>query len=547
MTTFPLDSAEQMHAQTRQQAKRLRERLNISLTAARDILAQEVYRCKHWHDLKGRINAAASHEACLVLASPSSEGFLSLLKHKEVEIARAIGGRVLANTNLAGMLEIVRYVFTRRKQTSTLRDIAPPLHASPWLPAGIGTDAYAVIEASANINGQPIKLIGTRVYLPEYMNLPRHLQESAHYATRHGEPVSIMWSDPQGWFDTARIYLEGLDDNLDEWPEFDEPRIRLDRGMKRHAKWFGSLMRYWSDSGRYGDEGEMFQPLLTAFGAYLVFGIPVAQDKAVPLAVTEVDCGRGDNTSTLAHLNGHAVVIESFTVDLETGKHEGDFTEHVVAVTSSLFRHPSYCPPAAGRVYFVTPAVDFNIRHALSLDMTSAPGQEVFAIKTDHIDVLDDLLKTIRKRDVVWFDSPCATRRYIATLRVPGTDFDGFSLNLDLRGDNTWHSSNMVCTAIWSQEDDCCIVRLELQPELLVLVKVLGSKAIMDAVRDGLVLRRPTGFRDSLKMADKCYSELAEASDALRRDFERMRLPEGLSIGCLLANARRTRYRRDHL
>jgi hypothetical protein len=547
MTTFPLESAEQMRAQTRQQAKRLRERLNISLTAARDILAQEVYRCKHWHELKGRIDARAIHEACLVLASPSSEGFQSYLKRKEVEIARAIGGRVLANTNLAGMLETVRYVFTQREQATTLRDIAAPLHTSPWLPAGIGPDAYAVIEASANINGQPIRLIGTRVYMPEYMNLPRHPQENAQCATRHGEPVAILWSDPKGWFDTACAYLDALDDDLDDWPEFAEPRLPLDRAMKRHAKWFGSLMRYWSNEGRYGDEGEMFQPIVTALGAYLVFGIPSTQHRADPPAVTEIDCGSGGNTSTLAHLNGHAVRIESFTVCPATGKHEDEFTEHVEAVSAALFQHPCYCPPAAGRVYFVTPAADFDISHAFTLDMISAPGQEVFAIKTDRIDLLDDLLKAIRRRDVVWFDSRFGSRRYVVTMQVPGKDFGGFSLNLDLRGENTWHGSNMVLEAVWKSENDRCIAHLELQPELLALVDALGAKAIMDAARDGLVLRRPAGFRDSLDKADARRSGLAEASAALRREFERERLPAGTSIWDLLANARLPHFRRDHL
>jgi hypothetical protein len=549
MTTFScLESAEQMRAQTRQQAKRLRERLGISLTAARDILAQEVYRCKNWHDLKGRIDAGAHHAAHLVLASASSENFQSDLRRREVAIARAIGGRVLANTNLAGMLETVRYVFTQREQATTVQDIATPLHASPWRPAGIGPDAYAVIEAFANVDGQPIKLLGTRVYLPEYMNLPRHLQERAHYAARYGESIAIMWSDPKGWFDTACAYLGGLDDDADEWPEFDAPRLPLDRAMKRHAKWFDGVMRYWSNAGSYGDKDEMFQPLVTAQGTYLVFGIPIAHDRDDAPAVTSIDCGDGGNTSTLAHIGGQAVRIESFTVDPHTGEHDDDYGEHVDAVSTALFQHPCYCRPTSGRVYFVTPVVDFDIRHALALDMTSAPGQEVFALKTDRIEVLDDLLKLIRRRDVVWFDSAFG-RRYIATLHMPGRDFDGFSLSLDLRGDACWYSSNMVTTVVWESAIDSCTAHLELQPELLALIDALGAKTIMDAARDGLTLRRPAGFRESLKNADAPRSGFAEAPAALRRKFRYGRLGAGMSIDDLLshANLRHTRFRRDHL
>lgn len=546
MTTFPLNSAERMHADTRQQAKRLRERLGISLAAARDILAQEVYRCKHWRDLKARIDTGAHHETRIVLASPSNADFQNVLQCNEVGIARAIGGRVLANVNLAGMLEIVRYVFTEREQATTVRDVAAPLHASPWLPAGIGPDAYAVIEAYANINGQPIKLIGTRVYMPEYLNLPPHLRENAQLAARHGEHVAIMWSDPKGWFDTACAFLDDLSDDLDEWPAFVEPRLPLDSAMKRHAKWFGSLTRYWSTETRYGSEDEMFHPLVTALGPYLIFGIPVAHDRSDPPVATKVDCGAGGNTSTLAHLHGHPVRIESLTLDPDTGNHEDDFTEHAAAVSAALFRHPSYCPPGGRRVYFVTPIVDFDLRHAFSLDLNNAPGQETFAIKTDRIDVLDDLLKALRRRDIVWFDCPSGTRRYVATLQVPGNDFDGFSVNLELRGDEVWHSSGMIEGVVWQRQDDHCIAHLELRPSLLTLVDMLGSKTIMDAVRDGLVLRRPAGFRDALSRSNIRHAGLAEASVALRKAFEHQKFPPETSIVDLLANVRYTRFRRDH-
>lgn len=545
MTTIPLESAEQMRAHTRQQAKRLRERLKISLTVARNILAQEVYRCKDWHELKGRIDAGANHEACLVLASPSSEGFQAILQSRELELARAIGGRVLANANLAGMLETVRYVFTQRQQTTSLEDIATRLHTSAWLPAGIGPDAYAVIEAFANINGQPIKLIGTRVYLPNYMRLPEHLRGNASLATPHGQPVAIMWSDPKTWFDTACAYLDGLDDDLDEWPEFAIPRLRLDRLMKRHAKWFDSLMRYWSREGCYGDEDNMFHPFVTARGTYLVFGLPSAQHGTVPPAVTTIECG-GDNTGTLAHLDGQAVRIESFTIDPESGTHLGDFAEHVEAVKGALFQHADYCSLQADRVYFVVPAADFDISDALTLDMSAAPGQEVFAIKTDRIDLLEDLLAAICRREVVWFDSPSGMRRYFTTLRVPDNGFNGFSLNLELSGETNWHSIHLVLTTLWKHENGHCVAYLELQPRFLALFDALGGKAIMDAARDGLVLSRPAGFGDSLDKAGLWRSGLSAAPVALRKAFDYRRRPGVKSIPEMLVNMRRTVYRRDH-
>lgn len=546
MTTFTLESAAQARAVIRSQAKHLSERLNISLTAARDILAQEAYRCRHWAELNRHIDAGRPDDTCLILARPFADGFQAYLADAELALARAIGGRVLANTNLAGMLETVRYVFTQRQQTTRISDIAAALHAPAWHSAGIGPDPFAVVEAFANINGQPVKLIGTRVYLPACMNLPKHLQAHACLATRPGEPIAIMWSDPKAWLDTACAFLERLDDDSDDCPEFVMPYLPLNRAMKHHAKWFGSLMRYWYSEGRYGDEDEMFHPLVTAHGTYLVFGFPAVQRLGEAPVPTTIAYDDQDNANTLAHLNGQALRVETLAVDPATGKHLGDFPGHVAALHASLLHHPDFSAQQAGRIHIVVPVTSRDIENALSLDLRSVPGQEVFAIRTDRIDVLDDLLKALRHRRVRWFPHRDGTPRYLASLEIADRGFNGFALHLELKGDESWHSDNLVTTTDWERHSGRCRVYLELRPECLALVDAIGAKAVLDAARDGLVLRRPAGFRSSLDKPDLWRSDLAKASAPLRRKLSGRRLPAFRSMSELFARARRTVYRRDH-
>ncbi|QOL48536.1 hypothetical protein [Massilia litorea] len=69
---------------------------------------------------------------------------------------------------------------------------------------------------------------------------------------------------------------------------------------------------------------------------------------------------------------------------------------------------------------------------------------------------------------------------------------------------------------------------------------------MMDAARDGLVLRRPAGFHASLDRVHPSHSTLLEAPAALRAEVDRDRLPGISSIWDLFAKTRRVVYRRDN-
>jgi hypothetical protein len=433
MTNKDLPASAEMRDHLTLQAKRLRDRLRISLTGARNILAQAAYRCKDWDDLQQRVAKPVSGDHRLRLAAPPSEALRDYLREEEMAIARAIGNRVLANANLAGMLQTVRFVFEQQEHDILLEDLAPELKTTVWQPTRIGPDPHAVMQCHANVNGQTIKLIATRVYLPAYLNFPAHLKELAPYATNFGEPFSIMWSDPAAWLDAACRYLDIADDADDDYSAFAAPQILLDADMRRHERWFSRLLEYWERNGMYGDDdSEKFQSYLTPHGTYLVFGVPVATSSS-DVSETRLDIrGMRGNASVLCHLHGQAISVEAFDIDARTGRHVGEFSEHFDQVNVSLFSHANYACPKVSKnprtqLFFVTPSTGWDIEHAVSLDVMPEPGKELVSIKTDNMELLGALIDSIAARKVFWNTSASGLRQYFATLKT-ATEVDGFSL-----------------------------------------------------------------------------------------------------------------------
>jgi len=552
MTSKKLPSSAEMRDHITLQAKRLRDRLGISLTGARNILAQSAYQCKSWDDLQKRVALRLDGEARLQLAGSPSARLREYLRQEEIGIARAIGSRVLANANLAGMLQTVRFVFEQHERDIILEDVVPQLRRTPWYSAGIGPDPYAVVQSFADINGQPIKLIGTRVYLPECMNFPEHLKDLAPYAANHGEPFSIMWSEPRAWFDMACRYLESADDDADDYPDFVGPQFALDESMRQHEHWFASLLQYWKPEGSYGyDNDQAFQPYLTPHGTYLVFGVPVAAtDFDVP--ETRIDLrGAGENGIALAHLDGQAVSVESFVIDEKTGRHDGEFSEHFNQVSNALFRHPDFGRARSSqvlpeRIYFVTPATEWGVEHALRLEIQPEPGYELVSIKTDRIDLLESLLETISAREVYVSAPDGGLCRYFATLDTTNLDIDNFSLSLDLLTPNHTWACNLVTKTVWTRQENRSVIDIELLPEVFSLIASVGNKTILAAARDGLVLRRESGFADKLQELPSWCDRFDPAPSALVGRFDYKDELGGMSPWELWSNMRYTRYRRDN-
>ncbi len=324
------------------QARRLALGLDIPLTYAKQALAQSAYACANWEDLMTRLHAGDTNHAALVLAHlpPSPAGSRYMAPHMPL-IARAIARGLLTNQNLAGMCDVLRQVFDMTEKKTQLSDIASTLSALPWYTTNIGEDPQAVIEAHVKVNGVTVKLIGTRTYLPRYLNLGEELQEMAEYAAHFGMTLEIMWSDPAAWHAAATAYLAPSND-MDDTPLV-LPTVELSPSMQKHEAWFKKVLHAFQGGSKYSDEGdEAFIPLVTSAGCYVVFGFPSSDQAGTPAPDQSIDLhGDVDNDSLLVLIEGLPACIESLSVSPRTGKHDGPFPGAPSPLTASRRRRRS--------------------------------------------------------------------------------------------------------------------------------------------------------------------------------------------------------------
>lgn len=256
------------------QAKRLKKHLKIPLHLARYVLAKGPYHCDDWDDLISRLNTGNPDDHVRQLSSlPGCRVATGYFAHNIDRIARAISQHLLTNTNLAGLYETVRAVFLMSDKSMSLTDMVPCLPTLEWEPANLGSDPYAVMFASALINGVPFLLVATRIYLPRYFNFGAKVQCGSECAEPWGEKIKIMWSDPNAWYDAARAYLTAPEDDFDV--ELVLPNEVLDDKMKEHSQWFESAMSLMHGRGEYlDDDDDQLIPYWGPGGTYAMFGFP---------------------------------------------------------------------------------------------------------------------------------------------------------------------------------------------------------------------------------------------------------------------------------
>jgi hypothetical protein len=506
-----LTGADRLHKTIRRQAKRLQSRLDIHLHQAKRILAQAAYHCANWEDLETRLTDGSSHFEALHLAQlpRSTTATLYLEKHIQ-DIARSIGRLVLTNHNLVGMIGVLRFVFEERDEPAHLSDAVRSLQALPWYTTNVATDPLAVVEAYVNINGAPMKLVGTRVYLPQYLNLGDELNPLAHLAANFGTPLEIMWSDPAAWHEAAKAYLSASDDDFDE-AELIFPRTEITVSMQEHENWFRRVLAAWPHISEYRDYDEAeFIPLVTPSGCYLVFGFPTSLDKAwdAPSQIEPLRlCGSDDYD-----FERTLVLVHSYPLCIQWTAGESDSTPAFQAV----FSHPDCDPsvltharPDPG-VFFIHPASDWDIRYQMQLRVTPNRGQVATVIKTDNIELTDQILKKITRRDLTRYTSEAGHEHFVMELDISDqVEFKGFSLAFDLIGEDREHWSSLISLAMTHTDDtDRRRMILELNDRIFVLHEKLGKDAVLEAARDGIVLHGTQSLDDAIDKVPRWCRQL---------------------------------------
>lgn len=549
---------QQLQENVVRQAKRLKYLLNIPLDPARNILARAAYGCSSWKDLMSRIESDDVHTGALVLSLlPDSHEGRDYLARNAQHISHAICQHVLTNCNLAGLFDVVKSVFDVYDRATELKDITDTLSHSPWRSSGIGPDPFAVIESHAIINGISIKLIGTRVYLPQFFNFVGEVAERAKYAVNFGEPFQIMWSAPHEWYDAALAYLN-LSDDEEAFLDTDLclPSVVLDEAMKQHEQWFTRVLTEWRSRTCYGcDEDMEFAPVVMAQGTYLIFGFPCSLGE-FQLPLQKIDfqyAGDEDGDCKKILIEDQPVCLELMTYP--PANEDVESWHRYTSLRESIFSHPQCdLEPSTQRdrpsfVMFITPSSQFDVRMMLNLELMPEDGVEALVVKTDNIALAVAVFEKVADRDVCCYRSVFGTLTYTIELNVPAPDdFRGFGLALDVVGKPVFSGTNLVTSAIFrTTKNKRTVLYVQLNDRLFSLVQAIGLKALIEAVKHGLVLTRKAGFLAQLDRLPRWCSSLQPTPNLIVREFDRpLSFRKDFSFFDILRNTRITRYRRDN-
>lgn len=539
------------------QAKRLRDHLNLKLSHAQKVLAEALYRCTSWTDLTSRLNSKQVDKHILMLASlPKSEGARAYFNEHLEGISRSFSQHMLTNANRVGLYGTMRHVFGISDKPVDLSDIAPSIPISAWQSMGIGPDPYAVIEASIDLNGVPIRLIGTRIYMPKYYQFGGSTC-SPEFAEPYCETFKTIWSNPNAWYEAACRYLTLPEDDDEGDFELLLPDEVLDDAMACHQEWLSRIAETWEMGFTYGDHDEDFLPfVIPKLGCYLVFGIPLASavDSSKTMATYLELRGDCDNDSSLVLIDGQPLCVEWISINPRTREHDGQYPDYFKTLCGSVFSHLE-CDLViyqsngwSNSFFFIRPATQFDIDQCVKVEFRHEPGKEAIVLKTDYPEIASVVFDKVATRDVMVYPSKFRENNYLMELDVSRyRDVSSFSLSLDAHGQGWWQGSNLVTKSILQTEEGQKTLYIQVEPELLSLADTIPKKDLIDAVQCGWILHHPVGFNDRLKQPPKRCQDLKPAPKELVDLFERPLL-EGADISPfdLLRHAKRVPYKRDN-
>ncbi len=522
------------------QAKRLADTLDLPLTSAKSILARALYRCSSEADLLGRFEGRALDEHLELLTGlPHSSRARSYFVANRRELAHSLSQHVLTNSNLARLFEVLREVFAISDGgPTTLSDLLPSLLTTAWSPCGPGPDPESVLHANAVIGGVGIRLVATRVYMPNCYDFGPDVQPE--YAVPYGSLLKIVWADPDAWRQAALDYIEDEDAE-----DFLVPDVRLTEEMSRHQQWFEAALENAGSWCRYGDGEETPIPhIIEGRGCYLVFGFPYRLAEPLEPANSDDLLPDADEDSTYRTvlIDGAPVCLEWIAFDPETDSPPGECGKYFEAMRHGLLLSeqlpPSKLSDGTLGILSVQPATDFHLGQALKVEFQSGPNEVAFVLKTDDAALASALVAQVARRDLMVWGAE-QHPQYLARMIMPAnTEPSSLSLSMNVVGSNFWSGTSLISQTVASKQGDCGELLVVISPELLMLVDLVGKKAVERAITQGLVFRKPLIFQDELERAPSRCQNLLPPSPELA---ERLALPpEGVPRWAM------ARYKRDN-
>jgi hypothetical protein len=438
-TTFsPADLRENVD----RQAKRLRDHLNLKLSHAQKVLAEALYCCANWTDLIRRLNSQQVDKRILMLASlPKSKDARAYFNEHLEKLSRSLIQHMLINVSLIGLYRIIRDVFAVHDRQVDLSDISPSIPIFAWQSMGIGPDPNAVIGTHININGVPIQLIATRIYMPKYYQFGEEVNYSSELAAPYYEYFKTIWSNPEAWRKTAYRYLTLPDGGEGEDFELELPDEALDDAMTCHQEWLYRIAETWEISFTYGEHDEDFLPfVIPKLGCYLVFGLPSAsQGYSNTTVVTAPELqGDDDNNSLLVLVDGQPLCVEWISINPSTREHDGQYPDYFKQLRESIFSHFECNLDAyhlngwTNSYFFVRPVTQFDIDQCLKVEFKHEPGKEAVVLHTNHPDLATIVFNKVATRDVMIYPTEFGENNYLMELDLSHyQDINSFSLSFE--------------------------------------------------------------------------------------------------------------------
>ena len=526
-------------ANAKRQAKRLGKRLKIQLTDAKNILAKSCYRCDSWHDLERRLRAKDPEERVALLSSlPHSSAARDYFERHVPGFARSLSNLILINSDRAGLYDTLNYVFSVSQPPVSLFDIATFAHTSPWRSAGIGPDPNAVLESVVVINGVPLKLIATRVYMPKHFKYGPEVTRDPREAEPYDGNFRVIWSNLKAWYHATYTYLMKPYDNNEDWTSLDDenddlelPTETLNSAMESHLAWFNRSLNVWDMAGNYNDEDEEFLPhIMPNLGTFLVFGFPIAvpTNASIPApTVVEMTDDDPDLGSTIILIEGQPACLEWISTS-RLRKHEGPYSELFNGLLNAVFSHSdcnldSYGDYGhTGSYFFIRPATQFDITLFLEVEFEPDRDGEAFALQTDDPSLALTILNKVASRDLMTYSDHLCPNGYVMEVGISDVEqIDLARISLTVRGRDLWGSYNLVGARVVRNIDGENKLYALISPEFLSLTDLVPIKALRNALLSGFVQHCESGFGDRLKHSPTRCNNLRVAPENIFEVFEK--------------------------
>lgn len=493
----------------RRQSKRLSKALDIPLFIARDVLSRAIYRCNGINDLKGVITSQQNHHhvALSDLHPGSTPEDIEYFRNLIPSIADRIRNTIYTKGNLVDLHALIWTVFGFKEKQQTNDDFFEKISFDQFSPLNIGPDPHAVIYTDVRINDQDFRLIGTRVFNPEWYNWEtdeiRELLWSI--CPYHNGRFEIMWHEPDAWeAETRAVISTYIDTDDDDTPEFTPPQAAPTAEMKAHEVWLNDstgihrLTEAWEDQ---------LTPVRVGKSNYLFLGFPIAPK--------ETSCTSTEIMLTTSHpefIESKVVTIADQPISINWiemseerrtlhSLHQEYYNEVEDSILSTKGAKPTLIKARNGHPVFafISPASLGEVNSHLRLEYKPPQGKACLSIKITNPKEWESIIDLVYDDKFYYRDDVYERQFYVCHTSETKEKEPAEFISLEYKSRFFTGASNLIPTQRYIIRDSATLKILTISTHLINLTKRVTKKRLYDAIRYGLVLEVDSGIMDYIR------------------------------------------------